>query len=1017
MNDRVVTDNRLSQISTGSSTNSKRAKAHIGPWQLGRTLGRGSSGRVRLAKHMDTGKLAAVKIVSKAQSTEQGSSSALKASESFGIEREVIIMKLIEHPNIMALYDVWENKGELYLVLEYIEGGELFDYLISRGRLSEREAIHYFRQICYGVDHCHRFNICHRDLKPENLLLDKHRNIKIADFGMAALESNDRLLETSCGSPHYASPEIVSGQTYHGAPSDIWSCGIILFALLSGHLPFDDDNIRQLLLKVQAGKYTIPSSISAEARDLISKMLIIDPKARITMREILAHPLLMKYTPRRIPAENTARKFPKVDVFQPIEHIDREILRNLLTLWRHDTKEEIMKRLRDPEPNAEKTFYSLLLRFRQSHGLASREPIPRNKSAASIRSIRSSKSVRSIASLNSKRGSMKSLKSVRSNRSGRSLLSSRRPRRSPIKQMNSRASALLSDHQNIRNHDGSMSSKTNHNESATVFAQLLDEAFNRNLRAPHVGGARYSPPGYSAGTRDNPKPYSDSQDADKSGFMGHSGICANTARRLPNLDSNSSSYDGPGKLGQLGSMSPRSHLPKFASSVSSSGNGFHQSSNDAVQSLSLDFDFSGHSYASPSETAHNYLLPMIFEEDRFADAIEEEVELKVYRQDTVQGGETRPLSTAVSASKSDRRDNSGGQTNDNSQLHITNLVAGESFLSYQPSAAAAAIGSPRRPAPPTPASSRALSERKPVFICQEADENALKQVPALATERKPLATIALSDLTKSRGLVARTRNGNNAQSAHTKAVKPQASQLHVSKRGAEKGLAKTTTSKSSSADTATSNAEKSRTNWIRRLTPRIVSRKSSSSESPSSAQGSAKKRPNENAATPAGTKPKFDDRDKENILPCSKDPAVTKHHMARKTKKVDRRSTSNSEELHQNWFMKLLSSPSPVTTRSIISTRQPIELRAIILEILSEWMPYGLALYSDGVHGDPIIVAVLQNNSLHLKTVRIVIDIKPSRPSAAVVKLVLQKGSRSSYFVFADELERRLRDSDGIGVY
>lgn len=192
--------------------------------------------------------------------------------------------------------------------MEYVEGGELFDYLVSRGRLHADEALHYFQQIISGVDYCHRFNICHRDLKPENLLLDDERNIKIADFGMAALERGGKLLETSCGSPHYASPEIVAvrcclttlsasipytdelrlrfeqGLNYHGASSDIWSCGIILFALLTGRLPFDDENIRTLLAKVKAGKFTMPSELPTDAQDLIRRMLEVDPKLRITVR-------------------------------------------------------------------------------------------------------------------------------------------------------------------------------------------------------------------------------------------------------------------------------------------------------------------------------------------------------------------------------------------------------------------------------------------------------------------------------------------------------------------------------------------------------------------------------------------------------------------------------------------------------------------------------------------------------------------------------------------------------------
>lgn len=393
---------------SSANPNSRRARTHIGPWQLGRTLGRGSSGRVRLSKHSETGQLAAVKIVPKSM-----------VESTYGIEREVIIMKLIEHPNIMGLYDVWENKGELYLVLEYIEGGELFDYLVRRGRLSEREAVHYFRQICNGVQYCHQFNICHRDLKPENLLLDRHRNIKIADFGMAALETAGRMLETSCGSPHYASPEIVAGRTYHGAPSDIWSCGIILFALLTGHLPFDDDNIRVLLRKVQAGRYSIPSYVSPEARDLISRILRVDPADRITMRGILRHPLLLKYPAR--PSDVNVPK-PVADATHPvatIEDVDPEILRNLQTLWHHDSAEDIVKQLLVDGPTPEKTFYCLLLKYRQNHRRRNAKPSatssPRISHSMSKRSMAHSKSRSSIHSrhsLHSRSNSQRSLRAV-----------------------------------------------------------------------------------------------------------------------------------------------------------------------------------------------------------------------------------------------------------------------------------------------------------------------------------------------------------------------------------------------------------------------------------------------------------------------------------------------------------------------------------------------------------------------------------------------------------------------------
>ncbi|KAK3819838.1 MAG: SNF1 related protein kinase [Benniella sp.] len=161
-------------------------------------------------------------------------------------------MKLINHPHVIRLYDVYEIEHVLFLVMEYVSGGELFNYLVKKRRLGEDEALRLFQQIIVGLAFCHKRKICHRDLKPENLLLDERMNIKIADFGMASLQKTGSLLETSCGSPHYASPEVVTGLKYDGSSSDIWSCGIILYALLAGHLPFDDENIRQLLSKVKA---------------------------------------------------------------------------------------------------------------------------------------------------------------------------------------------------------------------------------------------------------------------------------------------------------------------------------------------------------------------------------------------------------------------------------------------------------------------------------------------------------------------------------------------------------------------------------------------------------------------------------------------------------------------------------------------------------------------------------------------------------------------------------------------
>lgn len=430
---------RLQRSTQGLRKKKPKNKDTVGPWKLGKTLGKGSSGRVRLAKHMQTGQLAAIKIVPKKHHKRNGSTTVDQHSSRaannykdfetdenhgknhteevfeetpipYGIEREIIIMKLVTHPNIMALYEVWENKSELYLVLEYVDGGELFDYLVSHGKLSESEAVYYFKQIIEGVSYLHKFNICHRDLKPENLLLDKkNKKIKIADFGMAALEVSDKLLQTSCGSPHYASPEIVTGKKYHGSSSDVWSCGIILFALLCGHLPFNDNNVKKLLLKVQSGQYQMPEKLSDEANDLISKMLVVNPLQRINIEDILYHPLLNKYS-RSTKNKSNSNIFkmlrtsdehddgetngnydisknnnnnsnqylsarigstkksqlpikPEIVALKSKEEIDATILESLQILWHGVSKNTIITNLLKSGVTDEKIFYSLLYQY------------------------------------------------------------------------------------------------------------------------------------------------------------------------------------------------------------------------------------------------------------------------------------------------------------------------------------------------------------------------------------------------------------------------------------------------------------------------------------------------------------------------------------------------------------------------------------------------------------------------------------------------------------------------------
>jgi serine/threonine protein kinase len=262
----------------------------VGPWIIGECVGRGASGRVRIAKHSTTGQLAAVKILPIQPILNSRASLATQLAKSdrqrLEIDREIIMMKLMNHPNIIRIYDVYENQNELFLILEYVEGGELFDFLVHRKKLPSLEALAFFKQIIYALNYAHSFSIIHRDLKPENILIHSLNPplIKIADWGMAAFAPPSLKLETCCGSPHYASPEIVAGSKYDGSATDVWSCGVILHALLTGRLPFDGDNVKELLAKVAAGVFKMPEEIDPQAQDLLSRMLVVDSSKRITVR-------------------------------------------------------------------------------------------------------------------------------------------------------------------------------------------------------------------------------------------------------------------------------------------------------------------------------------------------------------------------------------------------------------------------------------------------------------------------------------------------------------------------------------------------------------------------------------------------------------------------------------------------------------------------------------------------------------------------------------------------------------
>ncbi|XP_061104935.1 serine/threonine-protein kinase MARK2-like isoform X7 [Conger conger] len=249
---------------------------HIGNYRLLKTIGKGNFAKVKLARHVLTGKEVAVKIIDKTQ---------LNSSSLQKLFREVRIMKLLNHPNIVKLFEVIETEKTLYLVMEYASGGEVFDYLVAHGRMKEKEARAKFRQIVSAVQYCHQKCIVHRDLKAENLLLDAEMNIKIADFGFSNEFTLGNKLDTFCGSPPYAAPELFQGKKYDGPEVDVWSLGVILYTLVSGSLPFDGQNLKELRERVLRGKYRIPFYMSTDCENLLKKFLILNPTKRGSLEQ------------------------------------------------------------------------------------------------------------------------------------------------------------------------------------------------------------------------------------------------------------------------------------------------------------------------------------------------------------------------------------------------------------------------------------------------------------------------------------------------------------------------------------------------------------------------------------------------------------------------------------------------------------------------------------------------------------------------------------------------------------
>ncbi|KAK5977567.1 Non-specific serine/threonine protein kinase [Trichostrongylus colubriformis] len=257
----------------------------IGHYILKDTLGVGTF----VGIHEATGYKVAVKILNRQK---------IKTLDVVGkIRREIQNLSLFRHPHIIRLYQVISTPTDIFMIMEYVSGGELFDYIVKHGRLKTPEARRFFQQIISGVDYCHRHMVVHRDLKPENLLLDEHNNVKIADFGLSNIMTDGDFLRTSCGSPNYAAPEVISGKLYAGPEVDVWSCGVILYALLCGTLPFDDEHVPTLFRKIKSGVFPIPEYLDKPLVNLLLHMLMVDPMKRATIKDVIAHEWFQKDLP------------------------------------------------------------------------------------------------------------------------------------------------------------------------------------------------------------------------------------------------------------------------------------------------------------------------------------------------------------------------------------------------------------------------------------------------------------------------------------------------------------------------------------------------------------------------------------------------------------------------------------------------------------------------------------------------------------------------------------------------
>jgi serine/threonine protein kinase len=323
----------------------------IGPYLIGKTLGAGSFGKVKMGTNLETKKKVALKMV-------QWKSNIKSQTES--IEREISMMIRLKHPNIVELIEVLEipEKRTTVLVLELVTGGTLLDYILEKDELPEPEAAKMFRQIISAIEYSHRNLVIHRDLKAENILLDEEGNVKIADFGLSNLMRIGDFLRTSCGSPHYSCPEVHYQEQYIGPEVDVWAIGVLLYAMVTGSFPWDGYTLEEQIANCKKGKFIEPKGVSEKCVHLIGRMLEVDSKQRATMEEIQQHPWVTE----------GAASVPNTPTQLTASEIDEEIVAQIASLGFE--RDQVMRDLTNPLAATSQTvsIYSLFANHKKKGG-------------------------------------------------------------------------------------------------------------------------------------------------------------------------------------------------------------------------------------------------------------------------------------------------------------------------------------------------------------------------------------------------------------------------------------------------------------------------------------------------------------------------------------------------------------------------------------------------------------------------------------------------------------------------